>query len=298
MPATPFTSQILADAFPDLSGCDFLASGSYKTVYRVTTSEGASEVLKVVRLPQDQSTGEARALHQQELGRATRETNLLSKCSSPYVVKLGSITPSLRNIGGEVCLAYTEEFLPGEDLRAIIMRGQKPSSEDVKTLLHCLVHGVGSLWTELKAVHRDIKPANIFSTGQPSRPYVILDLGIAYNVGEPGLTVRSEDAPGTPLYFAPEMLDPNFRDSLSYRADLYAAGVTAFEFASGGTHPLAKRGDGLAKTLSRVLHQEPLRLADLRPDLPKEQCALIDQFIKKNPALRPGNIPLLLKQLE
>jgi serine/threonine protein kinase len=85
---------------------------------------------------------------------------------------------------------------------------------------------------------------------------------------------------------------------LSYRADLYAAGVTTFEFATGGTHPLAKAGDHLAKTLTRVLHQEPTRLAALRPDLTRGLGALIDQLMKKNPALRPGNLSLVLKQLK
>jgi hypothetical protein len=67
---------------------------------------------------------------------------------------------------------------------------------------------------------------------------------------------------------APEMLDPNFRENLSFRADLYAAGVTAFEFATGGTHPLARTADDMVRTITRILHQEPRRLLNERPDLP------------------------------
>jgi serine/threonine protein kinase len=96
---------------------------------------------------------------------------------------------------------------------------------------------------------------------------------------------------------APEMLDPNFRENLSYRADLYAAGVTAFEFATGGIHPLARTADDLVRTITRILHQEPRRLAKERPDLPVPLANLIDQFNKKNPALRPGNLNLILQQL-
>jgi serine/threonine protein kinase len=161
-----------------------------------------------------------------------------------------------------------------------------------------LVHGIQTLWTSHKTVHRDIKPANIFATGLADRPYVLLDFGIAYNVDEPGLTVNPSHIPHTPLYMAPEMLDPNFRESLSYRADLYAAGVTTFEFATGGIHPLAKPHDSLAKTYTRVLSQEPTRLATLRSDLSKPLTSLIDQLMKKNPALRPGNLTLILNQLK
>ena len=148
-----------------------------------------------------------------------------------------------------------------------------------------------------RQVHRDIKPANIFSTNDTNRSYVLLDLGIAYNVLEPGLTLDPTNIPATPLYMAPEMLDPNFRESLSYRADLYAAGLTVFEFASGGIHPLAKKDDDLVKTVTRVLRQEPTRLKELRPDLSPETLALIDQLIRKKPALRPGNLNLILKKL-
>jgi serine/threonine protein kinase len=146
-------------------------------------------------------------------------------------------------------------------------------------------------------VHRDIKPGNIFATGIPARSYVLLDLGIAYNVREPGLTAKPEFVPATPRYMAPEMLDPNFRENLSYRADFYAAGVTAFEFATGGTHPLARTADDLVRTITRILNQEPRRLAGERPDLPVFLTNLIDQLNKKNPALRPGNFNLLLQQL-
>jgi serine/threonine-protein kinase len=129
------------------------------------------------------------------------------------------------------------------------------------------------------------------------RPYVLLDLGIAYNVTEPGLTIRADHIPHTPLYLAPEMVDSNFRETLSYRADLYAAGISAFEFATGGIHPLAKKGENLGKTYHRILNQEPTFLATLRPDLPAELCGLIDQLLKKKPALRPGNFALVLSQL-
>lgn len=146
-------------------------------------------------------------------------------------------------------------------------------------------------------MHRDIKPGNVFATALTDRPYVLLDLGIAYNVKEPGLTARPEFIPATPRYLAPEMLDPNFRENLSYRSDLYAAGITAFEFATGGIHPLSRTKDDLIQTITRILHQEPRRLVNERQDLPSPLSLLIDQLIKKNPALRPGNLNLLLKQL-
>lgn len=297
MPSAPFPPESLAATFPRLRGFGFIKSGTFKSVYRITAPDGASEVLKIIRLPQDVSTEAAKALREQELGRAKRETELLGRAMSPFIVRLGHLAPAILDIEGEPCMAYTEECLPGKDLESVIAGKPRPTADEIKRLLACLIEGVRHLWSVHKTVHRDIKPANVFMTGLPDRPNVLLDLGIAYNVSEPGLTSDPSQIPATPLYMAPEMLDPNFRDTLSYRADLYAVGVTAFEYATGGTHPLGKRGDGVMKTLTRILHQEPIKLAVLRPDLPMELSTLIDQLIKKNPALRPGNMGLILNQL-
>jgi serine/threonine protein kinase len=297
MPSALFPPEILASVFPKLRGFGFIKSGTFKSVYRITAPGGVSEVLKIIRLPQDVSTETAKALREQELGRAKRETELLGRTTSPFIVCLGHLVPVILDIEGESCMAYTEEFLPGNDMENVIACKRQPTADEIKLLLASLVEGIQHLWTNHKTVHRDIKPANIFMTGLADRPFVLLDLGIAYNVSEPGLTVDPSHIPATPLYMAPEMLDPNFRDTLSYRADLYSAGITAFEFATGGTHPLGKRGDGMMKTLTRILHQEPTKLVTLRPDLPKELIDLIDQLIKKNPALRPGNLRLIIKQL-
>lgn len=297
MPAQPINPEILSTAFPGFRGFDFINSGSYKSVYRVVRADGATEVLKVIRLPIGSGNEEQVALRRQELGRAQREVNLLRDCQSPFVVKLGSVAPVIRALGGDECLVYTEEFLSGSELRAVIDRSNLPSADQIKQLLSCLLQAVRSLWTQQSTVHRDIKPGNIMATGLADRPYVLLDLGIAYNVREPGLTAKPEFIPATPRYMAPEMLDPHFRENLSYRADLYAAGVTAFEFATGGTHPLARTADDLVQTITRILHQEPRRLAKERSDLPVQLTSLIDHLNKKNPALRPGNLNLLLQQL-
>jgi len=296
MVSTPFLPAALTPVFPTLAGFDFIKSGTFKSVYQVTVVGGGVEVLKIIRLPQDASTDAARAFKEQELGRAKREIALLGMVASHFVVKLGTLSPTVLDIEGESCMAYTEEMLPGRDLEAVIAAGIQPTEAEIKALLSCLVEAIQSLWSQHRVVHRDIKPANIFATGLSARPFVLLDLGIAYNVDEPGLTVNPSIIPATPLYMAPEMLDPNFRETLSYRADLYSAAVTTFEFATG-THPLAKTGDYMAKTLTRILHQDPIRLAALRPDLSPSLSSLIDQLMKKSPSLRPGNLSLILKQL-
>ena len=131
----------------------------------------------------------------------------------------------------------------------------------------------------------------------PNREFVLLDLGIAFAVNETALTANpSERIVATYRYLAPEMLNPNFRDTIDYRSDLYTAALTVFEYAAQA-HPLAQDRDDLMQTISRALRQPPTPLKSLRSDLSDEFCRTIDQLLKKKPALRPGNLNLLIETM-
>ncbi len=292
---------LLTPHFPQFDQFEFMKKGGYKYVFKVRRKNNGEEVLKIINLP-DVPTGlskeqrdEADAIREQELGRARREVNILAQCRSPFVVKLGSLKPTVAEICGGECLSYSEELLPGQNLIDVIRFGEKPIESDVKSLMQCLLNAINTLWTEHRVVHRDIKPGNVMKTGLEERPYVLLDLGIAYDVNQPGLTVhRDRDPPMTYRYMAPEMADPNFRENLDYRSDLYTTALTVFEFATG-QHPIAESRDDAVRTVSRALHQEPKKLADLRPDLSAEISSTVDQLLKKKPLLRPANLARLLE---
>lgn len=299
MASPEFPPESLAAAFPSLGGFRFMTAGSYKSVYHVTRTDGApDEVLKIVRLPIPRQTEEEEALYQQELGRVQRETEILGKCTSPFVVKMGGHFPQTIEVENCPCFAYTEELLDGNELALEIKSnaGQPATEAEIKSLLRCLVSAIQNLWRDHRVVHRDIKPGNIFATHDLQRSFVLIDLGIAYDVSVPGLTLRKTDIPHTPLYVAPEMLNADFRETMSYRSDLYAAGLCAYEYAAG-VHPLAKQGDDMRRTYTRVMHQEPVPLEELRSDLSPSLSRLIDQLLKKSPSLRPANMALILNQL-
>lgn len=299
MPDSTTSPQILKDAFPSLSGFQFLAQGGYKLVLKVQLEDGREEVLKIIQLPSLGTSEESKAVHSQELGRAMREVTLLKECTCPYVVKLGSMNPELRDIDGVQCVVYTEELLPGADLQKVIESGHRPDEAECRQLMRCLIEAVQSIWESHSMVHRDIKPLNVFRTGQAERPFVLLDFGIAFNVNEPGLTVRTDQSPPmTRRYKAPEMADPNFRETLDFRTDIYTTGMTVFEYATGGIHPLQpKTGEDPVKTITRILTKEPRKLHEERPEFSLEFCQLVDSTQSKRRALRPGNLKLILRQL-
>jgi serine/threonine protein kinase len=133
----------------------------------------------------------------------------------------------------------------------------------------------------------------------PRRQFVLLDLGIAYSIQETALTANpGERMPlATYRYLAPELMNPNFRDTIDYRSDLYTAAMTVFEYAAQ-RHPLAQDRDDMMRTISRALHQPAKPLGELRADLSTGFCQLIDQMLKKKPALRPANLNLLINRME
>jgi serine/threonine protein kinase len=232
------------------------------------------------------------------LARALREVSILGEITIPEVVKLGSIKARVENVGGLECLGYTEEWIDGENLWDILRSLSRipPSEEECRCLLKCLVTSVQSLWA-LDKVHRDIKPLNVMRLPQQDRPFVLLDLGIAYDLSEPGLTYNTALVPCTYRYLAPEMTELKFRDRLDFRSDLYTTGLTVYEFASG-RHPIAHNTDDLVRTITRALHDLPPPLHSLRSDFSEPFCSLIDQLLRKKPMLRPGNLEQLQKRIQ
>jgi serine/threonine-protein kinase len=277
---------------PEATGLTEIDSGGYKVVYKGTVGKSV-EAVKLIRIPTDENDSSVR---EENVRRIQREITLLRNCISPYLVKLGSIPPREASVGGYQYLVYSEEYLPGESVRKLIKEGHRPNLGELIDLGTSLLLAVQEL-AEKRIVHRDIKPENIIRTSSVNRPFVLLDLGIAFHLGGTPLTRDSAMIPGTRYYLAPEMLDVGFRRGLDYRADLYTVGLTLYEFASG-ENPFFHHEDPPYSTLVRIKTHTPEPLNSLRDDIPVQFCALIDQLLKKLPALRPANIPALIKRLE
>jgi len=266
--------------------------GGYKCVYKATVNNN-TEALKLVVIPSDINDTTVR---DENLRRIRREIGILEKCDTPYLVKLGSILPKECTIGGNDYLVYSEEYISGNSLRHFITGDEKPTIHELALLATALLVAVREL-SGKDIIHRDIKPDNIIKTDVQSRSYVLLDLGIAFHVGGTQLTRDSTRIPGTLYYIAPEMLESEFRQNLDYRADLYAIGLTLYEYASHD-NPFAHKSDPQFTTLYRIKTENPKPLKSLRSDLPEEFCSLVDLLMKKLPALRPSNIAMLIKKME
>jgi serine/threonine-protein kinase len=146
---------------------------------------------------------------------------------------------------------------------------------------------------ELGIIHRDIKPENILLT----RRYEVkvADFGLsrilsegqpAHNLTQTGMTM------GTPLYMSPEQVEGK---PLDHRTDIYSFGVSCYHMFTGA--PPFEGENAFAVALQHV-QNEPIPLAELRPDLPPELTALVTRMMAKKPAERCQSAAEVLRELK
>ena len=166
------------------------------------------------------------------------------------------------------------ELLEGRTLAGLLVaRGKLGAEEAVKigsavadALEACHANGV---------VHRDVKPASLFVSRQPGKEITLCDFGVAKVAGvedriaEIG-PIGSEDYAAPELMLAPESAD--------HHADLYGLGTTLYECLTGAIpHETSPDGDPATA---------PTPLGELRPDVPRALCEVIERATHRDPSQR------------
>jgi len=163
-------------------------------------------------------------------------------------------------------------YVAGDNLRSYIQEGRLTASEILQVgiqagdaLHHSHDRGV---------VHRDVKPENIIVTRESAGIRArITDFGLAVTGSQDRLT-QSGSIVGTLSYLSPEQISNGAIDA---RADLYALGAVLYE-CFAGKPPIEGDFPGI---LYSILHETPVHLGGLRPDLPPELSDLIMTLLAK-----------------
>lgn len=144
-------------------------------------------------------------------------------------------------------------------------------------------------------VHGDLKPENLFL--REEGPLVLVDLGLAREVGEGAERVKEEgetppeERPGTLLYLAPESCTGAVRAEPS--ADVYALGVVFFELLTGRPPFVGE----VAEVVRGHVSLRPPRLSALRPEaVPWEP--FLARCLAKEPSQRYAQASEALEALE
>lgn len=177
---------------------------------------------------------------------------------------------------GEPHRFSVEPFMTGQNLLEKF-RNEGPLEEAD------LVKGALSLLPGLQAMkkqdilHRDVKPSNIIE--DEAGNWWLTDFGVATTVDQ----AQNDRQAGTLQYMAPE----NFLSHLpmSHRLDMYSLGVT-LRLGATGHLPIQAAGKSTAFWEPAILYQNPLKTAELRPDLSPALAHVIDRLLAKDPAER------------
>ncbi|WP_404362253.1 protein kinase [Corallococcus coralloides] len=188
------------------------------------------------------------------------------------------------------------EYLRGESLADRLRRGRLSLEE-----VFSFTRQMGSaLQTAHRAgvVHRDLKPANIFlvptdSGGVVGERVKLLDFGISKVMSSETLQTQEAVLIGTPQYMSPEQAQGQ-NSRIDARTDLFALGGIVFEMISGMT-PFG--GGSLAQIIYRVVHEPPVSLATLMPDLPPNVAKAVERALEKKPENRHPDVASFIAEL-
>ena len=235
-----------------------LGAGGQGTVYKAVDSKlGRTIVIKV--LPKELTAREA------NLKRFEREARLASALDHPNICTIFD----LNVIDGVNFIAM--QYVEGRNVRQLV--NGRPL--DLSSALSIVVQVADALAVAHSQgiIHRDIKAGNVMvnNKGQVK----VLDFGLAKLLDEEAARTsgihRTEltevGVPyGTATYAAPEQARGDRVDS---RADIFSTGVLLYEMLTG-TWPF--KGKTAIDVRHAVLHEEPVPLAQARPDPCHRAC--------------------------
>ncbi|MFO0759364.1 MAG: protein kinase [Byssovorax sp.] len=247
-------------------------AGGMGEVYRARDlTTGGAVALKVLRL----KLGDG--LSPGDLSRFLREPKILAELQHPGIVRY--ITHGEMS-SGEPYLVM--EWLEGESLSARLSRGPLGVAASIE-----LVRRVADALAAAHArgvVHRDLKPANLLLVGGRIEGVKVLDFGLARLEGLSQTVTQAGLAVGTLGYMAPEQALGE--RGLDARADVFSLGCVLFACLTGRAPFWSERAGAV---LLKILHDEPPRVRQIRPEVPAALDDLLARMLHKSRAERPAD---------
>ncbi|MBD1853343.1 protein kinase [Cyanobacteria bacterium FACHB-502] len=232
-----------------------LGSGGFSTTYLCRDSSLPDDPICVVKFMSqhpDLSDAEVERLY-------LREAEILYKLKHPQIPTL--LTRRIENEQRYLVIEYIE----GDDLAQLLTQKQL-SQRQILSLLEGLFEVLKFIHSR-QILHRDIKPSNLIWRHR-DRKLVLIDFGSAIDLTRDHQAQRF----GTHGYMPPEQQDDG---NLTFRSDLYAAGITAIELLTGvppGQLPRnPETGEFVLEPLLKQ-HRVPARLIEILTKLTRFQA--------------------------
>jgi eukaryotic-like serine/threonine-protein kinase len=247
-----------------------LGAGGQGTVYKAVDSKlGRTVVIKV--LPEELVAKEA------NVKRFQREARLASALDHANICTIFD----LNVIDGIHFIAM--QYIPGRNVRQLV--NGKPLQLESALSIAVQVTDALAVAHAQGIIHRDIKAGNVMVTSKGQAK--VLDFGLAKLLDDDAARtsgihhteLTEVGIPyGTATYAAPEQARGDRVDS---RADVFSTGVLLYEMLTG-TWPF--KGKTAVDVRHAVLHEQPPRINDVRPDpIPERLQEIIDKALRKEP---------------
>src|SRR5262249_55348317 len=186
---------------------------------------------------------------------------------------------------------YIMEYIEGKTLSQIVRKEGTLELPDILTVAEKVGRALAKAHNLPKPlIHRDISPANIMIEDR-SRRVVVMDFGIAKEVGEEGGT-RPDVVIGKPKYCSPEQMR---HETLDGAADIYSLGMVLYELYTGKQFFARLRG---REVIEQILYDPTENIPRFDPPTPKEFVTLITRSIAKGRGQRYRRMEEFLQAVE
>lgn len=214
---------------------EVLGKGSFSKVYKVAEI-GTNNIfaLKVVEISN---------LKEKEKLNSFKETSILSKINSPYIIKF--IEAFINTKDNTLCLImeYAESGDLSELIKSYRNKKKRFTEEEIINFSEQVLMGLNHLHSE-NVFHRDLKSANIFLSKDNVK---IGDFNVSIVV------VKNQFAytqTGTPFYAAPEI----WRDEpYNYKVDIWAFGCILYEMCMLRPPFISENAENLNKKIQKAI---------------------------------------------
>jgi serine/threonine protein kinase len=189
------------------------------------------------------------------------------------------------------------EYVPGENLAAVIGRIDKAGALDWRHVLRLMIYLARALdYAHQKhIIHRNVTPTNILIGNNPAETK-LADLMLAKALeGDQAVEItRAGEILGDIPFMSPERTAGGAME-VDTRSDLYSLGATAYAMLTG-MPPFS--GETVTELVLKIRRDQPYPLKSFFLGIPEAFETIVQKMLSKGPADRPASAGILLKELE